>query len=209
MPNSADISETQYIRDIRRGALPRPAGAPSLDLARSIAGRIEIHLINNNWEAAQHALTSGLADHNTDLQERAARSRRSRAQWLRAPLADLELPLRDHNAFEDLGCETIADAIAEMNSGRRIPNFGSISIERFWNKLSELKLADLRTLSAEEVAELHKREDRARAKISERKSKQKAFNKARSAAGGLGGRKAFIRGPVDLAACGISRRRSG
>ncbi len=179
--------DSQYIRSMRNH--PRPTDAPTIDLARSIAGRVEIHLINNNWEAAQLALDSGLRDHAAELSARAARRRRSRDQWLVSPIADLELPLRDHNTLEDQGCYTVEQAIAEVNSNHGIEGFSVVAIARFWRAVSAAGLGDLREFNEEET--LKQIELEKKRKASMKRSNAKASE--RIAAGGLGGRKAFTK----------------
>lgn len=203
-PSPQSEPESQYIRDLRRR--PRAPGAASFDLARSIAGRVEIHLLNGNWEAAQLAIDSGLVAHQTELLERAQRRRRTTAQWLQAPLADLDLPLRDHNALENVGCETVGQAIDFINSGREIENFSTVTLERFWQFCSAVGLGDLRTLTAAEFAVRHAQHIKLRQQEKDRRErdltnatkynrKRKQIMAERVAAGGLGGRKAFVRGP--------------
>lgn len=192
----ASAGETQYIRALRDSPSLRAPDAPTFDLARSIAGRIEIHILHNNFEAAQDVLAAGLAAHLTELKERAQRRLRTRSQWLQAPLADLDLPLRLHNALENQpqNCENIGDAIALMNSGVYIPNVSTVAISRFWRAIESIGLISLRTRPQPTEKELTKLRD-AHNQAELAKHRRKVRRRAQVEAGGLGGRKAYARGP--------------
>lgn len=111
---------------------------PSVEFCEQVGRMVETHLRNGHFVKAVQAIESKEREFHEHLAEQRAELSRGEAEWLQAPLAELKLNLRTLNALEEVGCETIRDALDMLNSGERIPNFGIVKVNEVWNAVRKL-----------------------------------------------------------------------
>lgn len=184
------------------------ASRPSEEIIQFASRAVEIHLRNGNWQCAANALRRAFSDFQDEQAEARARLSRTPAQWLDLPIAELEIPVRLANALELAGAVTIREALALINSGVNIPNFGVESTETVWAAAEAvgIKIAEHGhdAFAAERIADKKRLDHNAYVAAERAKKRREAISGAvtpeAKATAREKQRKNFIRGPVDLVA---------